>query len=515
MNKKKTSFGKLVSRVAVILALFCVLAMVMTSCGSNNGIQQKPLSDWAGTDVETNGTETETNPETNETGSETGSETTDESETADNAESETEGETETGDGAVAGTGKNPVKVKEELGFIDKILSYIGIFLSWITTIMPAHSYLLTLCVFAIIFEIVFLPFSIAQQKNSIKQAKLRPKEMAIRKRYAGRNDQATQQKVTQEIQELYQKENFNPMSGCLPLLLQLPIILVLYSVVVNPIKHVMGYSSDFSSFMYAYLQQNGISVSTTNGSVELLSKIVDAPMEVFDNIGKYCSNPAEVMEAIEQIKTTAPNFSIGPVNFGLTPAFDFSSANGFLLFIPVLTFVVYFLSMKINRKLTAQPTANENDRQAACSNKMMDYTMPLMSVWMTFIVPGAVGVYWMFKSVIGMLKQFIMSKIMPLPKFTEEDYKAAEKEMLGKQPKKIQKSENAGKVRSLHHIDDEDYDEKGNYIGSPEPKKEEPAEEKADSAEEQLPDNNMTKGATLKDESDKGEKKSLFGKKDK
>ena len=75
------------------------------------------------------------------------------------------------------------------------------------------SYVVALFIFAILIEILMLPFGIKQQKNSIKQAMLRPKEMSIRKKYAGRNDQPTQQKVSQEIQELYQKEGFNPMSG--------------------------------------------------------------------------------------------------------------------------------------------------------------------------------------------------------------------------------------------------------------------------------------------------------------
>ena len=143
---------------------------------------------------------------------------------------------------------------------------------------------------------------------------------------------------------------------------------------------------------------------------------------------------------------------------------------------------------------------------------MMDFTMPLMSVYIAFIVPAAVGVYWMFKGIIGTVKQFIMSKVMPMPQFTEEDYKAAEKEMLGKQPKRIQKSENVGKVRSLHHIDDEDYDEQGNYNPKPAEPEEEAEEEPATQA---LPENKMTEGASLKDESDKSEKKSLFGKKNK
>ena len=185
--------------------------------------------------------------------------------------------------------------------------------------------------------------------------------------------------------------------------------------------------------------------------------------------------------------------------------------------LPVLTFVVYFFSMKLTRKFTYQPTQNADDRQQACSNKMMEYTMPLMSVWMTFIVPAAVGVYWLFKSILGTLKSFIMSRVMPLPVFTEEDYRAAEKEYAGKQPKKIQKSSNAGKVRSLHHIDDDDYDDKGNYIGD-EKKADEPEEEpeEENTPKEQIADNKMTEGATLKDDSDKKtEKRGLFGRKNK
>ena len=493
MNTKKTKLSRILPRLTLIIALICVMTVLLSGC-SNNAISVKDITEWGATTETATDSKTET-----EAGTDIGTETGE-------AASGTEAETSAPE---TNSNLKGVTVTEKKGFLDTLLSYLGKFLNLITTVMPANSYILTLLIFAIILEILFIPFSIKQQKNSIKQAKLRPKEMAIRKKYAGRNDQATQQKVTQEIQELYQKENFNPLGGCLPLLIQLPIIIILYSVVVDPIKHVMGYSADFSSFIYSYLEHIGSPVGATNGSVALLSKIVETPIEKFADIGKYCSNPDEVMAAITNIKNVAPNFNIGPVNTGLTPSFTPAEAiNWWLIAIPVLTFVVYFFTMKINKKVMAQPTVNEADRQAACSGKMMDYTMPLMSVWMTFIVPGAVGIYWMFKSIVGVVKQIILAKIMPLPKFTEEDYKAAEKEMLGKQPKKIQKSANAGKVRSLHHIDDEDYDEKGNYIGSPLPKTsdrydDEDAEPKAP---EKLPENSMTNGASLKDESDKKSK---------
>ena len=76
--------------------------------------------------------------------------------------------------------------------------YVLRFCNWLS----GNQYILALLIFAVIYEIVMLPFGIKQQKNSIKQAKLRPKEMAIRKKYAGRDDAATKQKITAEIQEM-------------------------------------------------------------------------------------------------------------------------------------------------------------------------------------------------------------------------------------------------------------------------------------------------------------------------
>ena len=111
--------------------------------------------------------------------------------------------------------------------------------------------------------------------------------------------------------------------------------------------------------------------------------------------------------------------------------------------------------MKLTRKLTYQPVT---DQAMGCSNKMMDLVMPLFSVYITFIVPAAIGVYWIFKSILGVLKQWILKKAMPVPVFTEEDYKAAEKEM-NVRPDKAPKNKSGRVVRSLHHIDDEDFED--------------------------------------------------------
>ncbi len=360
---------------------------------------------------------------------------------------------------------------EKGGFWDGLLGVIGKILNWITKYLGFGSYVLGICLFAIVIELLMLPFSIKQQKNSIKQAKLRPKEMAIKNKYKGRNDQPTMQKMQTEIQELYQRENFSPYSGCLPLLLQLPIIMALYYIVIDPLHYVLGQGANVTAALTTFATASpaagglGMSIASNRGTIELLSLLKESGDNIIDALGnfQYFSFSDEALASLDKAVGMIPNFNIGNLNFGLTPSWS----NWILMLVPVLTFVTYFLSSKLNRKFMYQPATNDgvDARQQACSNTMMDVTMPAMSAFFTMAVPAVIGVYWAFRSWVGLLKSFIMSRIMPLPKFTEEDYKAAEKEMAGKSKKKINKEsknksyDQVRAVRSLHYIDDEDFED--------------------------------------------------------
>jgi len=305
-----------------------------------------------------------------------------------------------------------------------------------------NNYIFALLLFALIIEILLLPFGIKQQKNSIKQAKLRPKEMAIRKKYAGRDDNVTKQKMNLEVQELYQKEGYNPMGGCLPLLIQLPIIFALYNIVMNPLRYICRLED-------ATIEQIKNIVSSATGktnydisrNIELLSDMKSMSYSDFANVEGFT---AEMFENL-------PNLRIfgGFLDLGARPVDDIWS---WLLLVPILTFLSYFFSMKMTRKLSYQPATT--DQAMGCSNKMMDITMPLFSVFISFTLPAAMGVYWIFKSLLGVLKQYFLKLAMPIPTFTEEDYKAAEAEM---NVKPERKGKSGRVVRSLHHIDDEDF----------------------------------------------------------
>lgn len=353
--------------------------------------------------------------------------------------------------------------------IDKLLCWIGQFLGWLDKL--TGSYTLALFLFAVVVELLLLPVAIKQQKNSINQARLRPKEMAIRKKYAGRNDQATQQKVAQEIQEMYQKENFSPFAGCLPLLLQMPVILALYQVVINPLHYVMGVSTSvitaLKSFVTTAVSEGGLGLelsARSNSTIGLIDIIRNNWSEISSGISDFVAGGehgvtgadalAELGAAVDK---GLPDFSLFGINLGDIP--DIKTPS-WLWLVPALTFAVYFLSMKLTRKFTYQPTTG-TEQQTGCSNTVMDITMPLMSVYFTFVVPAAIGVYWIFKSILGTVKQFVISRTMPMPVFTEEDYKAAEREYAGKSPtkekRKLDLDAHRGDPRSLFHIDDEDY----------------------------------------------------------
>lgn len=357
--------------------------------------------------------------------------------------------------------KDTVDLEKSGGAIKNVC---GAILRWITTVLGGGNYIWGLLIFALVIEVALLPIQIKQQKNSIKQASLRPKEMAIRNRYKGRNDQVTKQKMTQEIQDLYQREGFNPAGGCLPMLVQLIIIMMLYAVVIDPLVYCMDLSTGVSNALMQFVNTPasagglGMAITSNRGTIEIASLIAENP-DFFDKLEvfSYFTNGEAIRAAVEG--ATIPNFNLFGLNMGLVP-----SLNSFdlLLLIPVLTFFVYFGSMKITKKLTYQPV--EQDQAAGCSNNMMDVMMPLFSVYICFIVPAALGIYWMFKSVLSTIIKIILTKVMPVPTFTEEDYKAAEKEMKGKAVERpssgVNRTTSSGKpVRSLHHIDDEDFDD--------------------------------------------------------
>ena len=309
-----------------------------------------------------------------------------------------------------------------------------------------NNYLFAILLFTLVFEILLFPLAVRQQKNQIKQASLAPRTAAIRKKYAGRTDQATQQKMQQEIMDMYQAEHFNPASGCGTLLIQMPIIVCLYNVVMRPLRYISNVPTAEITALKTFLEDAGTEIGIRSEQINIINAIRD-------NVSNYYTIAPHLEGAV------LPVFKVGPFDLSQTPTISFKPFN-WLMLIPVLTFVVMILSQKIMQRFTYQdPTMSE--QQNSASMKIMQWTTPLISVYFEFQLAAAVGVYWMFRNALMVVSKIVAAKLYPLPKLTEEDYKEAKRQagLSNKQKKREAKERDPNKkpVRSLHHIDDDEY----------------------------------------------------------
>ncbi len=327
------------------------------------------------------------------------------------------------------------------------------------------SYILALFGFALVVKIVLFPLGIKSQKNMVKQATLRPKELAIRAKYAGRTDKATQQKMQNEIMELYQRENYNPAGGCLPMILQLVVVWAIYQIVYGPLTYLCSMSAEcLAAVRLAVASLANPDVALTEltafvgNEIQLLAKITSLGAENVINALETVGKADFVSEATRILIDNPPNLRVFGVSLAQSPSETFPS---WLMLVPLFNLVTTWASTKLTRKLSYQAPSQEG--QAGASMKIMEITMPLMITFMAFTLPAALGIYWVFQNILGVAQQFLLSKMFPYPKFTEEDLRAAERELKGKKEKKSSSDtprNSSGKpVRSLHHIDDEDYED--------------------------------------------------------
>ena len=327
--------------------------------------------------------------------------------------------------------------------MSSIFDIINIPLGWIMRLCYSltNNYLLALLLFSVILQIVLLPLAIKQQRNSVRQAQLAPKLAALRKKYAGRNDAATQQKMQEETMALYKRENFSPFSAFGTLLIQMPVLLALYNVVMNPLRYITGLTVDQITELNTYMTDTlGFTFNLRGQFIEMLNRIRE-------NVSQYVSIVPDIAER------PLPDMMLGSLDLSATPTFTIYPDFDWLLLIPILTFVFALLMQTITRRFTYQ-SPEVKEQQKSLAMKILNYSMPLLSVWIAFSVPASIGIYWIFRNILQTVQQVVLSKLIPVPQFTEEDYKAAEKEMkAGRAPREKSKIP----PRSLHHIDDEEY----------------------------------------------------------
>ncbi len=325
---------------------------------------------------------------------------------------------------------------------------LGSMLAWFSG--WSGSYVIALLLYALIFKILFLPFAIKQQKNQIAMAKLQPKIELIRAKYRGRTDRVSMQKQQQEIMELQQKEGYSALSGCLPMLIQLPLIIVLYNVIRKPLSYLAKFSDDVIVSIYKVINPTAGDVAIKNiDQIDLISAIKNY---------EYGLGPLEEAGLTSELYAAIPNLNFLGMNLGEKPSLvNFS----LLVIIPVLAAAFQWFTMWVTRKVNGNPQAAvaQPDAQTQMSMRIMDLVFPLMTLWMAFTFSAMLGLYWIIQSILAIIQTLIIAKAMPMPKYTPEEIKEMRKAQRQAEKQQKEALKLQPKYKSLHYIDEDDYEE--------------------------------------------------------
>ena len=113
----------------------------------------------------------------------------------------------------------------------------GLLLNFIYSFVS--NYGLSIILFTILTKVILFPLSLKQQKSMVKMQQVQPKLKEIQEKY-----KSDQQRQSEETMKLYKEHGVNPMGGCLPLLIQLPILFALYLVMYQPLTYMLGKTAE-------------------------------------------------------------------------------------------------------------------------------------------------------------------------------------------------------------------------------------------------------------------------------
>ncbi|MBQ7816369.1 MAG: YidC/Oxa1 family membrane protein insertase [Oscillospiraceae bacterium] len=264
-----------------------------------------------------------------------------------------------------------------------IFDIIAIPLGWLLKLIydVVTNYGLALMLFTLITKVILFPLSWKQKKSSIRMAAIQPMINDINKKYA--NDM---QKRQEELTRVQQENGISATAGCLPMLIQLPILFGLINVIYEPLTHLAKLSEETIAAATEIATNLGVAFSRYSPESSILTAVRSNP-EAFGSVLS-----ADQIAYIQDI-----NMSFLGLDLTLIPSIKQPSL---LWIIPILSVVTMAASQIIMMKLNGQ-------KMEGPMRWMPIYTT-LMFGYFAFAMPAGVTVYWIFSSVFGILQDFVL-----------------------------------------------------------------------------------------------------------
>ncbi len=266
------------------------------------------------------------------------------------------------------------------------------------------SYGLAIILFALAVNLILSPFMGKSKKSMMRSTRLQPRIQELQRRHEG-----NPQKLNAEMQKLYKEEGVNPMSGCLWSLIPFPILIALYSVIRQPLTRMMFVAQDFVTTLQNFFVEQGLYTIPEKVSAYFEIELAELAHKHWDLVQ---TGLADKMDP----RMMDIDFGFLGLNLGEQPQWNFFMHTDWsdaavwlpalgLFLIPFISAFLSWLSMKISNM------SNPQNDQAAAQMKTMSLMMPLMSIWICFVMPAAMGIYWIANSVFGMIRDFVLTKM--------------------------------------------------------------------------------------------------------
>lgn len=259
------------------------------------------------------------------------------------------------------------------------------------------SYILAIVLLTVLIRCALLPTSISQQKNTAKQTRLTTKVNKIKQKYAG-----NQQKIQEETQALYQREGFSAANmGCMPLAIQMIVMIGLYGVIYTPLSSVLRFGDDTIEKI-----KTAMNIVIEEGSKNANnSRMVE--LQMLGKVEEYADKLSGIIdsEQVTELLAFKERFTVFGLDLSLTPN---PKEPGVIWIIPILAFVTAMASSlyMYARQRKQNPTMAKNPTMGC-----MTFMSPMMSLWFTFMFPAGVGFYWIISNILSFIQQVILTNV--------------------------------------------------------------------------------------------------------
>ena len=286
--------------------------------------------------------------------------------------------------------------------------------------------ILTIVVYSLLY-----PLTVKQQKFSKMSAAMSPEIKKIQKKYQNKRDNESMQKMQEETQLVYEKYGVSPTGGCLSMFIQLPILYAVWYVIRGIPAYIGQVKEIYTPLVEGILSSTGgqaameaigaakpvlmspekYDYSNANIIIDALYKFEtstwDALREALPSLGGLIST------AMENVKDVTYFLGLNIIDSPATLIKSGLTAGAWgivimALLIPILSGITQFISVKVMPQNDTNGT--QTDAQVAATMKTMNYTMPLLSVFMCFTLPTGLGIYWITSAIVRTVQQKIVSK---------------------------------------------------------------------------------------------------------